>query len=327
MEFLSQYNGKIVYVKGQDNLVADALSCIPVSLISESTSSSITEKSATPVFHNVHSSGIVAFVLCTTTTEPICVASTLLATDFTGHLGPSSILSIAMDDALLDDIRSGYKDDLFAISLQLASVGMKSVSFRDGFWFIGKCLVIPKLPHICEALFHLAHNTLGHFGSDKLYAALRHSYYWPNMHKELEEFYVPSCVDCQHNKSSTMKPLGPLHPLPIQEQCSDSVAIDFIGPLLKDVKFDCIVTFTDCLGSNIQIVPTSFNLTAEHLADLFCNKWYCENGLPLEIISDCDKLFMSQFWKSLHRFIGVKVKLSTSYHQRQMGAASTPTKL
>jgi len=204
----------------------------------------------------------------------------------------------ASPNTLLDDIRSGYKDDLFATSLQSASVGMKPVSFRDGFWFIGKCLVIPKLPHIREALFHLAHDTLGHFGSDKLYAALCHSYYWPNMHKELEEFYVPSCVDCQHNKSSTMKPLSPLHPLPIPEQHSDLVAINFIGPLPKDIKFDCIVTFTDSLGSNIQIVPTSFNLTAERLADLFCDKLYCENGLPLEIISDCDKLFMSQFWKS-----------------------------
>ena|SRR6266478_5409360 len=30
-----------------------------------------------------------------------------------------------------------------------------------------------------------------------------------------------------------------------------------------------------------------YNLTAEKLAIIFFNEWYCENGLPLEIISDC----------------------------------------
>lgn len=146
---------------------------------------------------------------------------------------------------------------------------------------------------IREALFQLAHDTLGHFGTDKSYAALRDAYYWPNMRKQLQHSYVPSCTECQRNKSSTTRPIGPLHPLPIPEQRGDSVTIDFISPLPKDGTFDSLITFTDRLGSDIQIVPTHFNLTAEGLADLFFDKWYCENGLPLEIISDRDKLFMS----------------------------------
>ena len=326
MEFLSQYDGKIVYVKGQDNSVADALSRIPINLTTESSSSSIAEETATPVFHDVHSSGSIASVLRTGSFIPICVASMLACTDFPTSIESSSVLSISADSDLLEEIRLGYKDDPFTSSLLSASLGMKSVTLRDGFWFIGQRLVIPKVTHIREALFHLAHDTLGHFGADKSYAALRHSYYRPNMRKELEEYYVPSCVDCQRNKSTTSKPIGPLHPLPIPEQRGDSVAIDFIGPLPKDGDFDCIVTFTDRLGSDIQIVPTSVNLTAERLADLFFDKWYCENGLPLEIISDRDKLFMSSFWKSLHLLTGVKVKMSTSYHPETDGSSERSNK-
>ena len=96
-----------------------------------------------------------------------------------------------------------------------------------------------------------------------------------------------------------MKPLGPLHPLPIPDRRCDSVAIDFIGPLLPEGGFDSIVTFMDRLGSDIRIVPTSTTLTAEQLAELFFTHWYCENGLPLEIISDRDKLFISRFWRAL----------------------------
>ena len=46
----------------------------------------------------------------------------------------------------------------------------------------------------------------------------------------------------------------------------------------------------------------------------FFDKWYCENGLPPEILSDHDKLFMSRFWMALHKLTGVKLKMLTSYH-------------
>ena len=46
---------------------------------------------------------------------------------------------------------------------------------QDGYWFIGKCLVILAIPHIQEALFYLAHDALSHFSADKSYASLRNS--------------------------------------------------------------------------------------------------------------------------------------------------------
>ena len=78
----------------------------------------------------------------------------------------------------------------------------------------------------------------------------------PNMCRDLEKGYVASCPDCQSNKSSTSKPIGPLHPLLVPDQHGDSVAIDFIGPLPEDKSKDCIITFTDCLGSDIQLAAT-----------------------------------------------------------------------
>jgi hypothetical protein len=79
---------------------------------------------------------------------------------------------------------------------------------------------------------------------------------------------------------------GPLHPLPVPDKRFDSVAIDFIGPLPKDDGFDTIVTMTDRLGADVQIVPCRGDMSAEDFAFLFFDKWYCENGCPLEIISE-----------------------------------------
>ena len=158
--------------------------------------------------------------------------------------------------------------------------------------------MVPSGKHIWETLFHIAHDKLGHFGTPKTYKALRHSFYWPHMHRYLEDTYILACAECQQNKSKVMKPISPLHPLPIPDQCCNSVAIDFIRPLPLENSFNSIVTFTNRLGSNIRIIPTSTSLTAEQLARLFFNECYCENCLPLDIILDCDKLFASRFWKA-----------------------------
>lgn len=138
--------------------------------------------------------------------------------------------------------------------------------------------------------------------------------------------YILSCADCQRNKSTTSKPIGPLHPLPVSDTCCDSIVIDFIRPLPLDNIFDTIITFTDQLGSNIKIVPSFSSLTAEQLAETFFNKWYCENSLPLDIVSNQDKLFMSHFWKTLHSLTGVKLKMSTSYHPETDGSSEQTNK-
>ena len=100
-------------------------------------------------------------------------------------------------------------------------------------------------------LFHLAHNSLGHFSADKSYASLRNNYYWPNMCCDLEDAYIPSCMDCLQNKSRTTKLARPLHPLPVPDCCASSIAINFIGPLPLDNKCNCILSVTDRLGADI----------------------------------------------------------------------------
>ena len=167
---------------------------------------------------------------------------------------------------------------------------------------------------------------MGHFGADKAYTNLRESYYWPNMRRDLENAYVPGCVDCQHNKSQTSKPRGPLHPLPVPDERGSSVAMDFVGPLPEDEGFNCILTMTDCLGLDIQIVPTRTDVTAEALASLFFKHLYCENGLPTDIVSDQDKLFVSKFWRALHHLTGVKLKTSTAYHPQTDGSSECSNK-
>jgi hypothetical protein len=196
----------------------------------------------------------------------------------------------------------------------------------NNLWYVGDRLLIPRVGNVREIIFRLAHRTLGHFGADKSYAALCNSYYWPIMHHDLEQAYIPSCTDCLQNKSRTTKPPGALHPLPIPESHGDSIAMDFVGPLPTDNNFDCILTIMDRLGADIRIVPTWTDITTEDLAIIFFNNWYCENRLLNSIVCDHDKLFVSRFWKSLTKLTGVKLKMSTSYHPELTAPANNQIK-
>ena len=275
-EFLSEYDFDIVYVKGGDNTVVDALSRMPEE--GEGTSG----RTFTTV---------------------------------------AAVLSVSMDPKICDEIRVGYTSDSFCQKLLLNRDSLPSVKVIDGLIYISSRLVIPRVGTIREDLFRMAHDSLGHFGAEKSYANLRSAYYWPRMRAELEDAYVPGCDACQRNKGSTKRPAGPLHPLPIPDEQGDSVAVDFIGPLPEDEGFDSIVTMTDRGGSDVRVVPTRTDISAEDFAELFFDHWYCNNGLPLEFISDRDKLWVSKVWKHLTKLAGIKLRMSTTFHPETDGSS------
>lgn len=319
MEELSIYDCKFVYVKGSDNTVADALSRYPQTFVSYPVDA---EQSAVHPYTSSQDNSYKVPLHPTPQNSPLATIAALVDTSF--PMSTHSTLSI--DDKLLNDILNGYASDPWCSKLLSASKGMPELTIKDGLWFLGSRLIVPGGCGAREYIFQLTHDTLGHFGFFKSYETIRNSYFWPGMRKDLEEGYIPSCAECLRNKSSTSKPSGPLHPLPIPDERCESVAMDFIGPLPLDNGFDYILTITDRLNSDIRIIPTKSSITAEELALIFFDSWYCENGLPLNIVSDRDKLFISKFWRHLMLLTGVKHKYSSSYHPQSNGASERTNK-
>lgn len=295
-EFLSQYSYEIEYLPGPENTAADALSRYP---------------------------SFVAAILSHTEfpSHPVSSPSQLVA-----ELPVASILSITTDNDLLLRIRNGYNHDTFCRKLAENPSARDGVQLIDGLIYLNDRLVIPRTDNLREFFFRLAHDSLGHFGADKSYAALRSAYYWPNMRRDLEESYIKQCDDCQRNKSSTSKKIGPLHPLPVPDQRGDTVCLDFVGPLPEDHGYNMLLTITDSLGADLRLVPCRTDDDARSTARLFFDHWYCENGLPLRLVSDRDKLFTSQFWRALHSLAGVKLAMSTAFHPQSDGVSKRSNK-
>lgn len=93
--------------------------------------------------------------------------------------GINAILAISTDQSILNAIVAGYAQDEFCKCV--VSTKMQGWRQVNKLWYIGDCLLIPRVENVRETLFCLAHDTLGHFGADKLYASLWDAYYWPNM--------------------------------------------------------------------------------------------------------------------------------------------------
>lgn len=290
-ELFLQYDFEIVYLKGSDDEVADVLSHV--------------ECAAADI-------------------APTCAVIALAEAALV-----APVTTIAMGDEMLHRIKAVYETDEWCVKLRGNLASMDGIGAReeDGLLYVGLRLVVPNTKDVRETLYRLAHDALGHFGLDKAYGTLCDSYYWPNMRRQLEGAYVPGCDVCQQNKSATAKPAGPLHPLPVSDQRFDSVAIDFVGPLPEEEGFNGIMTMTNRLGAaDMQIVPVRMDMDAKRYTAVFFEKWFCENRLPLEIVSDRDKLFTSKFWKELHRIASMKLKMSTAFHPETDGASERTNK-
>jgi len=298
IEHLSQFDMMIHYIHREDNTVADALSHLPADMLDEETED------------------------VDVVDPPVCWNCWL---DW--QVSCNAILTISANKSFLRDVWEGYKHDEFCQKLSAIDISMLDISFENNLWYLGDCLMILRFSTLYKDLFHLTHDSLGHFGANTSYAGIRNCYYWLNMCRDLKSAYVPACMDCQHNKSSTLKARGPLHPLLILESHGNSVCLDFMGPLPENVGLNCILTVTNRLRSDVCLIPTWTDISAPKLALLFFNKWYCKNGLPLELITHHDKLFVSKFWKALHTLTGVHLKMSTAYHPQTNGASEHTNKM
>ena len=95
--------------------------------------------------------------------------------------------------------------------------------------------------------------------------------------------------------------------------------MDFVTelPILTDWKgksYDLILVIIDRLTKMVYYKPMKITIDAPGLAEVIINVVVQHHGLPDSIITNWNFLFMSKFWFSLCYFLGIKKKLSTTFH-------------
>jgi hypothetical protein len=120
-----------------------------------------------------------------------------------------------VQSTLLDRIREGMKHDPAAQNLTTGKT--RRFWLRDGLLLVkGERIFVPRWDSLRRDLVKECHDTkwAGHPGQHRILALLERAYYWPQMRNDVEE-YVRTCLVCQQDKPSHLKPGGSNEPLPI----------------------------------------------------------------------------------------------------------------
>jgi hypothetical protein len=243
---------------------------------------------------------------------------------------PSEPLEVTVEgQSLLDIMVPLYREDRLFSKILENPEHHDTFSIKKGIVYArnpaGKAVIcVPgvlfKGRRVTEIAIDQAHRVLGHKSSRKTLDYIRRWYWWPNMVKDITTF-CESCGMCQTTKSSTQKPEGLLHSLPIPSRPWESIGMDFIGPFPKSHGMDYLLLVICRLTSMVHLIPTKTTAKATDIAWLFVKEIVRLHGLPESIVSDRDRKFVSKFWKETHRMMGVKLLMSTAFHPQTDGAS------
>lgn len=230
---------------------------------------------------------------------------------------------IIQEDKFLKNIRKGYEEDsLFKLVLQNPG-DYKGFEWKDNLiWHVNtrgdRVLCIPKDVSVIESIIDQAHRSLGHYGFQRTSEYIRRWYWWPLMVKHVKEF-CKSCDPCQRSKGSTKKPMGKLHALPVPLKPWDSIGMDFVGPFPESKGYDYLWVIICRMTSMVHLIPVKTTMTASDLSWIYLREIVRLHGLPSSIVSDRDSKFTSKWWRELHKILGSKLLMSTSFHPQTDG--------
>jgi hypothetical protein len=138
------------------------------------------------------------------------------------------------------------------------------------------------------------------------------------MAKLIKEF-CKSCGNCQRSKGPNDLPAGKLHPLPIPIRPWDSIGMDFVGPFPESKGYNYLWVIICRMTSMVHLIPVTTRITAKKLSWEYLMGIVRLHGLPSSIVSDRDSKFTSKWWRELHRLLGAKLLMSTSFHLQTDG--------
>ncbi len=185
----------------------------------------------------------------------------------------------------------------------------------------GDRLYVPADLALRTRLLHECHDTplAGHCGKDKTTEQVKRRFYWPGMDADIVR-YVTSCDPCQRNKPSTQAQLGPLMPLPIPTRPGQVWSMDLITQLPRSrAGNDAIVVFVDKLSKLVHFAACRTDVTAPQLANIMMREVVRLHGVPQAILSDRDPRFTAHFWRAFWSKLGTTLTMSTAYHPQTDG--------
>jgi len=187
-----------------------------------------------------------------------------------------------------------------------------------------RVICVPKGTHngynIRGIVIDASHETLGHLGYRKTLEYIRRWFWWPTIAEDVDSF-CKSCGRCQVTKNTRQKPAGWLHTMPIPSRPWESVGMDFTGPFVEVEGYDYILLIICRLTGMVHLVPTNTRVSTKDVAKIYIKEIVRLHRIPESIVSDQDTKFKSEFWRELSKALGQRLLMSTAYHPQTDGSS------
>ena len=86
-----------------------------------------------------------------------------------------------------------------------------------------------------------------------------------------------------------------------------------------DDGFNMVCVFVDRLSKKAVTIPCKKSVTAKDLAEMYFVHCFRHLGVPESVVSDRGPQFISEFWGTLCKILGIERKLSTAFHPETNG--------
>jgi hypothetical protein len=90
--------------------------------------------------------------------------------------------------------------------------------------------------------------------------------------------------------------------------------MDFVGPFPESKGYNYLWVILCRMTSMVHLIPVHTRMKASELSWIYLREIVQLHGLPSSIVSDQDSKFTSQWWRGLHKILGSRLLMSTSFH-------------
>lgn len=280
---LFNYNFVMEYRKGTDNVVADALSRLPVHDTEDGTT-----------FREE-----IVSIVCASLTEK----------DFQ----EATSRDPALREVMKYTSSSWPEEGKLSPELRSYFVLRDQLSVVDGLLFQGEKIIVP--PSLRDKVIQIGHET--HQGISRTTSFIKELYWWPHIAENIKNV-IQHCTVCHSTDKPAKASPAPLQPVAFPSRSWTKLAIDIVGPFEQaPPKERYFITLVD-YHSKWPEVASSHNVTTASVVD-FLKSIFSREGLPLEITTDNGPQFTSHEFNQFLQTNGIKHVKSSLYHPQGNG--------
>jgi len=225
-----------------------------------------------------------------------------------------------------DDVVEAQETDDFCVEMSTrVERGLAKAFFRNEHHALyrrtpyGNQLVIPK--SLRERVLTLEHyaTVAAHAGMRRMYYTMRKAYHWPCMVTDIHTT-ITKCTTCAQNSLALRRHTTPFTLFPDTELLTE-LFVDIFGPIPASQKGNrFILVITDRLAKLTKCVALR-RITAMSVASAIIDAWVSAYRPPDRILSDQGPQYISNFFISVMKMLGIETVGTTAYHPQTNGQA------